>query len=71
MGNGRLLVLLFVKLHSTNAACSQSYNDYLNKGLTPNIPPPHDADQIVSYSCPAGREVPGYSSVSSTCVDTL
>ena len=73
MGQDGLLgvVLLFVlaNLHSVLPVCNQGFSQYLQfKGLQLNTPTPHENQQEVSYSCGANREIPGFRTITSTCI---
>ena len=69
MEHGGSLTLLLVFLGKLSAdVCFQSYSPYLDKGLQPDVSPPHVDGQKVNYKCGYNREVPGYKKIQSTCL---
>ena len=69
--DARIIFLLFYQFLITKVCsdCSGVFSTYENAGLSPLTSPPYKPGEEVFYRCDTGREVPGYSSIYSTCID--
>jgi len=69
--DGIWILLLWISSHLVSVAsdCSGPYNPFTQyKGLKALTPAPHKSGQQVEYKCAGYRQVPGFTSIQSTCI---